>query len=161
MEKEYLTPSVQRMGAKSKQKNGRLGRRKVLMLLCSKYTLPSLARVYILCSLKLFELLERSLLLLLLLRWLRSFTRLICDLNFNHVSCGMCKKMHASLFICKGLVQHLLPLLFPLLLFFPYYHRCWMLNRPRFFYCSTQKVIVRHKLMDRYISNGRGLWMKF
>jgi hypothetical protein len=41
-----------------------------------------------------------------------------------------------------------------------------MLNRPRFFYCSTQKVIARHKLMehklmDRYISNGRSLWMKF
>lgn len=144
---------------KSKQKNGRLGRRKVLMLLCSKYTLPSLARVYILCSLKLFELIERS--PLLLLRWLRSFTRLICDLNFNHVSCGMCKKMHASLFICKGLVQHLLPLLFPPSSFFPYYHRCWMLNRPRFFYCSIQKVIVIHKLMDRYISNGRSLWMKF
>jgi hypothetical protein len=36
-----------------------------------------------------------------------------------------------------------------------------MLNRPRFFYCSIQKVIVIHKLMDRYISNGRSLWMKF
>jgi hypothetical protein len=47
--------------------------------------------------------------------------------------------MHASLFICKGLVQHLLPLLFPLLLFFPYYHRCWMLNRPRFFLLQHSK----------------------
>jgi hypothetical protein len=65
MEKEYLTPSVQRMGAKKVNKKWAIGEKKSAHVVVH----ASLARVYILCSLKLFELLERS---PLLLRWLRA-----------------------------------------------------------------------------------------
>jgi hypothetical protein len=146
-------PYVQRMGAKSKQKTGDWGEEKCsFMSLCSSTRFP---RVYILCSLKLFELGERSppsfhgrVELYSFALWPKFQPRLL--------ACGRwCRQVFILLRSCATPSS---PSFFSPSSFFPY-HCCWMLNRPRFFYC-TQKEIVTHTLMDRYISNGGSLWMK-